>query len=199
VVEGLHPLVDPLALVLPRLVEPLAVQLARIEAEDLATEPLDRLHLDPPGPACPAGGLDSAHVALERLGPRELLQVLHTARGRPGFEGVQQRCGCQLGARVGPPQRRTAQLAGGGVEALEHGLYLFGARHAFQTGGGGGAADEPAWGLAAAGEVLFAVAGDLVQPVGLLARLERLHRQRHPGPTLPPPSWRQPCIADANV
>src|SRR5215211_1987569 len=35
-------------------------------------------------------------------------------------------------------------------------------------------------GLTAAGEVLFAVAGDLVQPVGLLARLQCLHRQRHP-------------------
>jgi hypothetical protein len=35
-------------------------------------------------------------------------------------------------------------------------------------------------GLAAAGEVLFAVAGDLVQPVGLLARLHRLDWQCHP-------------------
>jgi hypothetical protein len=88
VVEGLHPLVDPLALVLPRAVEALAEQLAGVPAQDLATEPLDRLHLDPPRAAGPAGGLNGAHVALERLGPRELLQVLHTALGRPGFEGV---------------------------------------------------------------------------------------------------------------
>src|SRR5512132_3281459 len=47
VVERLHALVDPLATVLPGLVEPLPVQLARIGVQDLAAEPLDRLGLDP--------------------------------------------------------------------------------------------------------------------------------------------------------
>jgi hypothetical protein len=73
VVEGLHAVVEPLALVLPRLVEPLPVQLARVSAEDLAAEPLDRLDLHPPAAAGSAGRLDEAHVALERLGARELL------------------------------------------------------------------------------------------------------------------------------
>ena len=54
VVERLHPLVDPLAPMLPRLVEPLPVQLARVGAQDLAAEPLDRLDLDPLGAAQPA-------------------------------------------------------------------------------------------------------------------------------------------------
>ena len=69
VVKRLHPLIDPLAPMLPRLAECFAVQLVGIVAQDLAAEPLDRLHLDPPGAAQPAGRLDRPHVALERLGP----------------------------------------------------------------------------------------------------------------------------------
>jgi hypothetical protein len=75
VVERLHPLVDPLAPVLPGLVEPLPVQRARIGPEDLAAQPLHRLDLDPPGAAELARALHRAHVALERLGPGELLQI----------------------------------------------------------------------------------------------------------------------------
>jgi hypothetical protein len=89
VVKRLHPLVDPLAAVLPGPLEPLPVQLTRVEAEDLAAQPLHRLDLHPPRAADPAGGLDSSHVALERLGPGELLQVLHPALGRLGLKGVQ--------------------------------------------------------------------------------------------------------------
>jgi hypothetical protein len=128
VVEGLHPLVDPLALVLPRAVEALAEQLARIEAKHLATEPLDRLHLDPPRAAGPAGGLDGAHVALERLRSRERFEVLDALLGGPLLQRLQQRAGGQLGARVGAPERRTADLAGGGVQALEHRAHLLGRR-----------------------------------------------------------------------
>jgi hypothetical protein len=202
VVERLHALVDPLAAVLPRLVEPVSVQLARVGAEDLAAQPLDRLHLDPPGAAGPAGRLHRTHVALERLRPGQVLQVLDALLGGAGLQRLlqrlQQRPGGQLGAWVGAPQRRTADLAGGWVQALEHRPHLLGAGDALQAVGVGGAADEAAWGLSAAGEVLFAVAGDLVQPVGLLARLQRLHRQRHQ-PDPPTAVRRQPCIADADV
>jgi hypothetical protein len=65
--------------------------------------------------------------------------------GGVGLERLQQRPGRQLGARVGAPQRRTPQLAGGRVQALEHRSHLLGACHAFEVAGLGGAADEPAW------------------------------------------------------
>jgi len=143
VVEGLHPLVDPLALVLPRLAECFAVQLARIAAEDLAAESLDRLHLDAPRAAQPAGRPDRAHVALERLGPSQLLQLAHPLLGGAGLERLQQRPGGQLGARVGPPHRRTAHLPRGRVQTLEHGPHLVGAGGPVQAGRGGGAAHEP--------------------------------------------------------
>jgi hypothetical protein len=68
VVKGLHALIDPLAPMLPGTGECFAIQLARIGAEDLAAQPLDRLDLDPLRAAQPAGRLDRAHVTLERLG-----------------------------------------------------------------------------------------------------------------------------------
>jgi hypothetical protein len=170
-----------------------------VDPEQLAAEALDGLHLDPLGAAEPAGRLDRAHVTLERLGAGQLLQILNAALDRLGLGGLQQWPGGQLGARVGAPQRRAPLLAGGGVEALEHRPHLIGGGDPLQAVGLGGAADEAAWGLSASGEVLLAVAGDLVQPVGLLARLQRLDRQRHPDPTLPPAPRGQPCIAIADV
>src|ERR671912_457996 len=106
--------------------------------------------------------------------------------------------GGQFGRGAGPPQRRTALLAGGRVQALEHRPHLLGAGGPLQAGRGRGAAHEPAWRLTASGEVLFAVAGDLVQPVALLACLQRLHRQGH---QRDPPAHAsgQLCIADADV
>jgi SagB-type dehydrogenase family enzyme len=145
VVEGLHPLVDPLAAVLPGPLERLAIQLPRVGAEDLAAEPLDRLDLHPPGAAELACCLDRADVALERLRLGELLQVLDAVLGGAGREGLQQRPGGQLGARIGAPQRRTPHLAGGGIQALEHRPHLLGRRDPLQPAGLGGAADEPAW------------------------------------------------------
>jgi hypothetical protein len=103
VVEGLHPLIDPLASVLPGASECFAVQLAGIGAEDLAAEPLDRLDLDPLGTPQPAGGLDRAHVALERLRAREVLQLTHALLGGPSRERLEQRPGRQLRARLGAP------------------------------------------------------------------------------------------------
>ena len=123
-VEGLYPLIDPLAPMLPRLAECFAVQLARIAAEDLAADPLDCLDLDPPGGAELAGRLDRPHVALERLGPGQRLQVLDALLFGAGLESRQQWAGDQLGTGVGAPQRRAALLAGGRVQALEHGPYL---------------------------------------------------------------------------
>jgi hypothetical protein len=145
VVEGLHPLIDPLPPMLPGRLEGFAVQVTRGDLEDLAAQPLDRLDLDPPGAAQPAGCLDRADVALERLAPGELLQVLDAVVGGPGLEGLQQRPGGQLGTRVGPQERCTALLPGGGIEALEHRPHLLGAGDPLQTTGLGGAADEPAW------------------------------------------------------
>ena len=75
-VEGLYSLVDPLAPMLPSAGEGFAVQLARVGAQDLAAEPLDRLDLDPLSAAQPTRCLDRAHVPLERLGPGQLLQLL---------------------------------------------------------------------------------------------------------------------------
>jgi hypothetical protein len=144
VVEGLHPLVDPLAPMLPRLVEPVPVQLAWIGAQDLAAEPLDRLDLDPLGGVESAGRLHGAHVRLQRLGSRQRLQVVGALLGGSGLEGRQQRPGGQLGAWVSPPQRRAALSSGGRVEALEHGPHLLGAGGPLQAGRGGRAADEPA-------------------------------------------------------
>jgi hypothetical protein len=162
--------------------DPVALQVADADlegvmgvgAEHLAAEPLDRLDLDPLGAAQPAGRLHRAHVALECLRPRERLQVRHALLGGPLLERLQQRPSRQLGARVSAPQRRAPLLAGGGVEALEHRPHLLRAGDPFEAAGLGGAADEAARGLSAAGEVFLAVAGDLVQPVGLLARLQAL-------------------------
>jgi hypothetical protein len=138
VVERLHPRIHPLAAVLPRLLEPLPVQLPRIGAQHLAAQPLDRLHLDPLGPAQPTGRLNRAHVPLERLAPGELLQLGRPLVGRPRLEGGQQRPGRQLGARVGAQQGGAALGAGGRVQALEHRPHLLGAGLAVQAGGGGG-------------------------------------------------------------
>ena len=91
--------------------ERLAIQLARVGAEDLAAEPLDRLDLDPLGAAQPAGRLDRAHVTLERLGAGQFLQLLDALVVGAGLERLQQRPGGQLGARVGAKQRRAALLA----------------------------------------------------------------------------------------
>jgi hypothetical protein len=93
VVEGLHPLVDPLASMLPGPLEPLPIQCAGVGAEHLAAQPFDRLDLDPPDAAEPAGGLHRPHITLERLGPGQCLQVLDVALGRFGLEGLQQRPG----------------------------------------------------------------------------------------------------------
>ena len=93
VVEGLHPLVDPLAPMLPGGGEGFAVQLARVGAQDLAAEPLDRLDLDPLSAAQPTRCLDRAHVPLERLGPGQLLQLLNALLGGAGLERLQQRPG----------------------------------------------------------------------------------------------------------
>jgi hypothetical protein len=89
VVKRLHALVDPFPLVLPGLVEPLPVQLAGVDPEDLATEALDRLDLHPPTPIRPACCLDGANVALERLRRGELLQVLDALLGGSLLEGFQ--------------------------------------------------------------------------------------------------------------
>jgi hypothetical protein len=143
VVERLHPLIHPLAPMLPGASECFAVQLARIDLEDLAAQPFDRLHLDPLGAAQPAGRLDRPDVALEGLGAGQRLQVLHALSGRPGLEDRQQGTGGQLGARVSSPHRRAPLLPGGGVQALEHRPHLLGTRDPVQAGRGGGAADEP--------------------------------------------------------
>jgi hypothetical protein len=144
VVEGLHPRIHPLAPMLPGTHECFAIQLVGVQVQDLAAETLDRLHLDPLGPAEPAGRLDRAQVALERLGGGQVLQLLNTLLVGAGSQGLQQWPGGQLGARVGPPQRRTADFTGGRVEALEHRPHLLGAGGPLQPGCGGGAAHEPA-------------------------------------------------------
>src|SRR4029450_1726092 len=69
----------------------------------------------------------------------------HAARhARPALAAPHPRPGAPLGAWVGPPQRCTADLAGGWVEALEHRPHLLRARHAFEAAGLGGAGDEDA-------------------------------------------------------
>jgi hypothetical protein len=143
VVEGLHPGIHPLAAMLPGASEGVAVQLARVGAEDLAAEALDRLDLDPLSATQPAGRLHRAHVALERLGPGQLLQLLHPLLGGASLQGCQQGAGGQLGPRIGPEKRRTALLPGGQVQALEHRPHLLSAGLTVQAGRGGGAAHEP--------------------------------------------------------
>ncbi len=197
VVQGGHALVHPLAAVPPRLIERRAVQLVGVDAEHLAADPLDRLDLDPLGAAERAGRLHRPNVIGERLGAGELLQLDNAPLASAGLEGSEQRRGCQLGARVGAQQRLAALRAGGRVQTAEHGVDLLGGGLADQAAAGGGLTDEPAWRFPFAGEVLFAVLGDLVQPVGLLASLERLHRQRHVASSRRPGSLA--CIADAAV
>jgi hypothetical protein len=126
VVEGLHPLIDPLPTVLPCLVEPVPVELARVGAKHLAAQPLDRLDLHPLRAAQPAGRRDRAHIALERLRVREVLQLAHLLVGGAGLECLQQRPSRQLGARVGPRKRRAPNLTRTGVQTLEHRLHLLG-------------------------------------------------------------------------
>ena len=84
-VEGLHPLVDPLAPMLPGRIECFAIQLARVDAEDLAAQPLDRLDLDPPG-ARPAGRPPATERTspLSALDPASCLQVLDALLGGAG-------------------------------------------------------------------------------------------------------------------
>jgi hypothetical protein len=69
VVEGLHPLIDPLTPVLPRLVEPLPVQFVGVTGEDLAAQPLDRLDLDPPGGASRQAACTERTSPLSALDP----------------------------------------------------------------------------------------------------------------------------------
>jgi hypothetical protein len=145
VVERLHPFVDPLASMLPRLVEPLPIQLTRVDTQHLAAEPLGRLDLDPSRAPQPTGCLDRAHVTLERLGAGHFLQVGDFLLGGAGLERIQERPGGELGARIGAQQRRAALLARSRVEALEHRLHLLGRGDTVQAGCGGGAAQEPAW------------------------------------------------------
>jgi hypothetical protein len=102
-----------------------------------AADSLDRLDLDPPRPAQPAGRLNWAHIPLERLGAGQLLQVLNTLLISAHFQGLQHWLGGQLGVRVGPPQRRTALLPGGRFQALEHRPDLLGAGDPLEAGGGG--------------------------------------------------------------
>ena len=69
-------------------------------------------------------------------------------------------------------------------------MHLLRGGGAHQAAGGRLLADVPPRGLPFAGEVLFAVFGDLVEPVAFLADLERLHRQRQPLPSSPSPADR---------
>src|SRR5215211_3766474 len=86
----------------------------------------------------------------ERTSPWSALDPASCSRsstpcsGGPDLERGQQRPGGQLGARIGAQERSAALLAGGWVEALEHGPHLLGAGLAVQAGRGGGAAHEPA-------------------------------------------------------
>jgi hypothetical protein len=122
-----------------------AVQLAGIGAQDLAAQPLDRLDLNPPGAAQPAGRLHRPDIPLERLRPGQRLQLGDFLFSGPGLEGLQQRPGGQLGARVGPKKRRAAHFTRRWVQALEHGPHLLGAGGPLKAAGLGGAAYEPAW------------------------------------------------------
>jgi hypothetical protein len=182
--------------VLPCRLEAVAVQRPRVDLEDQPGQPLDRLDLDPLGAAHPAGRLDGPHVAAERLGGGEHLQFLDALRRRPCLEGLQQRPGRELRASVRTPQRRVPLLAGREVEALEHRPDLLGRRDPGEAARRRRATDEPAGRFASAREILFAVLGNLVEPVLLLADLQRLRRQRQPPP---PASGSRPCIADADV
>ena len=62
-----------------------------------------------------------------------------------GLEGLQQRPGGQLGARVSPMERRAALFPGGWVQALEHRPHLLRARGPLKAGCCGGAAHISAW------------------------------------------------------
>ncbi len=180
VVKRRHPPVDPLALVLPRLVESLAVQAVRVDAEHLAGDPLDGLDLDPPGGARRAGCLYRADVPGERLGRGEGVELLDTLRSGLVLQGRQQRRRRELRPRVGAQKGGAAHLAGRRVQPAEQRPHLLGGRGPLKAAGRGVLADPAARGLPAAGEVRLAVTGDLVQPVALLADLERLDRQRQP-------------------
>ena len=94
-VVGLDSLVDPFAPMLPGPLQLLPIQLTRVDAEDLAAQPLDRLDLDPPGAAQPTGRLDRPHITLERLGPGQFLQAFNTLLVGACFQG-RQRPGGQL-------------------------------------------------------------------------------------------------------
>jgi hypothetical protein len=116
----------------------------RVDAEDLAAQPLHRLHLDPSGAAQPAGRLHRAHVTLERLRSAQLLKVLDAAFGCAGLEGLQQRPRGQLGARIGARKRRAPHFTRCRVQALEHRPHLLRAGGPIQPGHGGGVAHEAA-------------------------------------------------------
>ena len=107
----------------------------------------------PPSPLAPPSrqaSLDGAYIALERLGAGELFQVLNGAARvlRASSSGpAVSRCGRPATAAHTAPRRRRDP-------GPEHGPHPPGRRDPFQAGGGSCGADEPAWGLAAAGEVL---------------------------------------------
>jgi hypothetical protein len=82
----LHALVDPLAPVLPGLVELLPVHRAGVDPEYLAAEALDRLDLDPLGATQSTGRLHRPHIAFQRLALGELLQLLDASLGGMGLE-----------------------------------------------------------------------------------------------------------------
>jgi hypothetical protein len=105
VVEGLDSLVDPLAPMLPGGPECFAVQLARVGAQDLAAEPLDRLDLDPPRAPQPTRCLDRPHIRLERLRAGQFLHFGDFSLGGASLERLQQLPDGQFGARIGAQQR----------------------------------------------------------------------------------------------
>jgi hypothetical protein len=124
------------------------------------------------------------------------VRELHSARGRQAPERRQQGSGIELRARISTPERRHPLRVGGRVLPGEEPADGIVGSEADEPGLLRQRSGPPAGGLALGGVVLAAVAGDLVEPVVLLADPKWGHAERHADSS---PHRRCRCVDELNA
>jgi hypothetical protein len=178
-IKGRHPGVDALADMLARFRKGIAIEFFGISTKGSPAHPLhrDSRHLPSSGNALqllPEPLTVDQFTNLNPTGGGKLLQR------RLEGAGVQSRAG------IGPPQRRHPLLPRQRVLTCEQPLHRLVLSDAGQSGLLGQRPGPPARRLTLARVVLTAVAGDLVQPVGLLTHPQRRHPKRQTNTSLRP-------------
>jgi hypothetical protein len=170
-IKGRHSGIDPFADMLACFRVRVAIELLRVCVKNRAAHALysNRRHL-------PGSG-DALQLLPEPLTIDQFTDVDPTGGGKlpqRRLEGP----GVQSGAGIGPPQRHHPLLTRQRVLTCEQSVYRLVLGDTGQPGLLGQGAHPPAGRLALARVVLTAIAGDLVQPVGLLTHPQRRHTQR---------------------